>query len=111
MVVQLLHLQHQQVKHKKTVVETLAKADLGTLWQTPTENVAPSFDSKIRLSTNMFWANIGTLSNLRTKTNLQTDLATGIQITLLDGNYAQSKTVLLANLDVITGKSASFNRW
>ena len=54
-------------------------------------------------------SNIGTLTNLRTKTNLRRDLATALLINLLDGTLVQPGTALHTYLDDSTGKSALFS--
>ena len=57
----------------------------------------------------MLWANIGTLTNLLTQTNLWRDLATTLLINLLDGTLVQPETALHTYLDDSTGKSALFS--
>ena len=54
----------------------------------------------------MLWANIGTLTNLQTQTNLQRDFTTLLLINSLDGTLVQPETVLHTYLDNSTGKSA-----
>ena len=54
-------------------------------------------------------SNIGTLTNLQTKTNLRRDLATALLINLLDGTLVQPGTALHTYLDDSTGKSALFS--
>ena len=48
--------------------------------------------------------------NLRTKTNLQRDLATTLLINLLDGTLVQPETALHTYLDDSTGKSPLFSQ-
>ena len=57
----------------------------------------------------MLWANIGTLTNLQTKTNLQRDLPTTLLINLLDRTLVQPETALHTYLDDSTGKSPLFS--
>ena len=54
----------------------------------------------------MLWANIGTLTNLQTQTNLLRDLAITLLINLLDRTSVQPETALLTYLDDSKGKSA-----
>ena len=68
-----------------------------------------SFYNTIRSATVMLWADIGTRTNLRTQTNLRTDLATTFWINLLDRTLVQLETVLHTYLDDSTGKSALFS--
>ena len=56
----------------------------------------------------MLWANIGTLTNLQTQTNLQRDFTT-LLINLLDRTLVQPETVLHTYLDDSTGKSTLFS--
>ena len=55
----------------------------------------------------MLWANISTLTNLQTKTNLQRDLVTTLLINLLDRTLVQPQTALHTYLDDSTGKSVA----
>ena len=67
-----------------------------------------SFYNTIRTARTL-WAYIGTLTNLRIKTNLRSDLATTLLINLLDGTLVQPEAALHTYLDNSTGKSALFS--